>query len=45
MRVLLIEDDDVIARELQLRWRKSGWMVLACSSLAAASSALGHESA
>ena len=45
MRVLLIEDDDVIACELRLRWRKRGWMVLACSSLAAASSALGHESA
>ena len=33
MRLLLVEDDAVIARELQLRWRSRGWAVDACASL------------
>jgi DNA-binding response OmpR family regulator len=36
MRILLVEDDDVISRELQMRWRARGWLAQACSSLAAA---------
>ena len=36
MRLLLIEDDAVIARELLLRWRSGGWFVEACTGLAAA---------
>jgi DNA-binding response OmpR family regulator len=36
MRLLLVEDDEVIARELVLRWRSRGWVVQICASLAAA---------
>jgi DNA-binding response OmpR family regulator len=36
MRLLLIEDDVVIARELLLRWRNLGWVVQPCASLGAA---------
>lgn len=36
MRLLLIEDDAVIARELMLRWRARGWVVQHCGSLAQA---------
>jgi DNA-binding response OmpR family regulator len=40
MRLLLIEDDAVIARELQLRWRAKDWIVHACDRLAAADAVL-----
>jgi DNA-binding response OmpR family regulator len=40
MRILLVEDDNVIARELQLRWRARGWLVQACGSLADADKAM-----
>jgi DNA-binding response OmpR family regulator len=40
MRLLLIEDDVVIARELQLRWRSRGWVVRPCASLREADDAL-----
>lgn len=33
MRLLLIEDDLEISRELGLRWRPRGWVVAACGSL------------
>src|ERR1700712_5851429 len=36
MRLLLVEDDVVIARELQLRWRAGGWDVDARPPLLAA---------
>jgi DNA-binding response OmpR family regulator len=45
MRVLLIEDDLVIARELGLRWRAHGWVVQACSLLAEADVAIASASA
>lgn len=45
MRLLLIEDDVVIARELQLRWRARGWIVQACASLALADDALANQAA
>ena len=41
MRLLLIEDDPVIAHELSLRWRARDWAVLHCASLAQADVALG----
>lgn len=44
MRLLLIEDDKVIARELQLRWRGSGWMINTCDCLAAADQAMADVS-
>ena len=37
MRMLLIEDDADISRELTLRWRPRGWIVQACDTLAMAS--------
>ncbi|UUX97221.1 response regulator transcription factor [Aquabacterium sp. J223] len=40
MRLLLIEDDAVIARELALRWHARDWAVLGCTSLAAADEAV-----
>lgn len=40
MRLLLIEDDALIAHELSLRWRTRDWAVLHCGSLAAADEAL-----
>lgn len=36
MRLLLVEDDGVIARELGLRWQRWGWAVEAVSTLEAA---------
>ena len=45
MRLLLVEDDAVIARELLLRWRSRGWIVEACTSLAAADQARAHDQA
>lgn len=39
MHVLLIEDDAVIARELQWRWRGRGWAVVPCATLAEADAA------
>ena len=44
MRLLLIEDDSVIAHELSLRWRAREWAVLHCTSLADADAAL-HDGA
>jgi len=35
MRLLLVEDDAVIARELLLRWQLRGWIVPHCATLAA----------
>ncbi|WP_295457131.1 response regulator transcription factor [uncultured Thiodictyon sp.] len=40
MRLLLIEDDSTISRELLLRWRPRGWVVQACFSLGAADQVL-----
>jgi DNA-binding response OmpR family regulator len=40
VRLLLIEDDVVIARELLLRWRSRGWVAEARTSLLAADDAL-----
>jgi DNA-binding response OmpR family regulator len=45
MRLLLIEDDRVIARELNLRWRSRGWVVQGCASLAEADAAAVAASA
>jgi DNA-binding response OmpR family regulator len=44
MRLLLIEDDVVIARELQLRWRSRGWFVQYCAGLEAAGEAVAQGS-
>ncbi|MBC7715848.1 MAG: response regulator transcription factor [Pseudorhodobacter sp.] len=43
MRLLLIEDDAVIAHELMLRWHAVGWAVQACSSLAAADAVCAQD--
>ena len=40
MRLLLVEDDVVISRELLLRWRARGWAADACATLRAAEQAL-----
>ena len=45
MRVLLVEDDSVIARELALRWRARGWVVRSVGSLADADAALTQDGA
>lgn len=45
MRVLLIEDDPVIARELGLRWRPHGWVVQTCGTLADADAAVAAAAA
>jgi DNA-binding response OmpR family regulator len=45
MRLLLVEDDAVIARELNLRWRPRGWVVQTCSTLADATAAAAQASA
>ncbi len=42
MQLLLVEDDDTIARELVLRWQSKGWLVRACGTLAQADLALGE---
>jgi len=39
LRLLLVEDDTAIARELALRWRERGWIVEIASTLAAAEAA------
>ena len=39
MRLLLVEDDEVIARELGLRWRRLGWVVESVATLGQASAA------
>lgn len=43
MRLLLIEDDAVIARELRLRWQSRGWSVELCESLRVADQARIRE--
>jgi len=43
MLLLLIEDDPVISRELQLRWRQRGWVVRGCGDLAEADRALAER--
>ena len=45
MRVLLVEDDLLIARELSLRWRAQGWVVRTAGSLAEANAALAQDGA
>ena len=45
MRVLLVEDDAVIARELALRWCARGWVVRNAASLADADAALAQDGA
>ena len=45
MRVLLIEDDCVIARELALRWGARGWVVRNAESLAEADAAFALDGA
>jgi DNA-binding response OmpR family regulator len=42
MRLLLIEDDAVIARELVLRWQSRGWIVRRCGLLAEADAAVNE---
>lgn len=42
MRLLLIEDDELISRELGLRWRGRQWSVQACTRLAQAETALAE---
>lgn len=43
MRVLVIEDDPVIARELAMRWRARGWVVREAGLLAEADRALARD--
>ena len=43
MRILLVEDDTLIARELALRWRAQGWFVRDANSLAAADEQLAAD--
>ena len=43
MRLLLVEDDVVIARELLLRWRSRGWMAEARTTLLDAAEALSRN--
>ena len=43
MRLLLVEDDVVIARELLLRWRSRGWSAEARSGLLAAEEVLARK--
>jgi DNA-binding response OmpR family regulator len=45
MRVLLIEDDAVIARELALHWRAHNWLVRCACGLSDADTALNEDSA
>lgn len=45
MRVLLVEDDAVIARELALRWVARGWVARNAASLADADAALAQDGA
>jgi DNA-binding response OmpR family regulator len=43
MRVLLVEDDALIERELVFRWRQRSWIITSTRSLAAAESALASS--
>jgi DNA-binding response OmpR family regulator len=43
MRLLLIEDDALIMRELLLRWRPRGWVVTPCETLAQADAATADD--
>lgn len=43
MRLLLVEDDAVIARELLIRWRARGWVAQNCTSLTAADDAFAKS--
>ncbi|MDR6518527.1 response regulator [Variovorax atrisoli] len=43
MRLLLVEDDAVIAHELVLRWERHQWTVEAVGTLQAADAALAHR--
>jgi DNA-binding response OmpR family regulator len=43
MRLLLVEDDVVISRELLLRWRSRGWIAEARTTLLAAEEALARH--
>lgn len=43
MRVLLVEDDAVIGRELCLQWQQRGWDVTHCETLAAGTEALAMQ--
>jgi len=43
MRLMLIEDDALIARELALHWRSHGWVPDLCKTLAEAQIALEHS--
>jgi DNA-binding response OmpR family regulator len=43
VRILLVEDDTLIARELALRWRALGWVVRDANSLAAADEQLAAD--
>ena len=45
MRLLLIEDDTVIARELQIHWAAHGWAVHLCGTLAEADAAIDGDGA
>lgn len=45
MRVLLIEDDAVISRELSICWRDRGWVVQGCRTLACADRAIAQAAA
>lgn len=44
MRLLLVEDDEVIAHELRLRWQRAAWVTEAAGTLAAATAALAQGS-
>jgi hypothetical protein len=43
MRLMLIEDDALIARELALHWRSQGWVPEMCTTLAEAQIAVEHS--
>jgi len=43
MHLLLVEDDDTIARELLLRWHAIGWEMTACTTLAQAQQAVEQK--
>ena len=45
MRLMLVEDDPLIARELTLHWRSQGWVAELCQSLAEAQTALERAAA
>ena len=43
MRLLLVEDDVLIARELLLRWQPRGWIARSCATLGAADDAMAQS--